>query len=172
MSHFTFDQQLSDAVRMDSSIHLTNSYRQSLKPSSNLNISGVNLNRSRSASRLSPSLLSHATKPLYRSKSPARRSKTPTRLGSTSGLGNLSNISNQGNGRKSQGGADRFIPNRSTTDMEFAQHSLVTDDDTGSLTVSDLEKRKMMEENLNPGDYSRILEDLARNEGEKEWQNG
>jgi len=157
MSHFTFDQQLSDAVRMDSSIHLTNSFRQSLKPSSNLNISGVNLNRSRSASRLSPSLLSHATKPLYRSKSPARRSKTPTRLGSTSGLGNLSNISNQGNGRKSQGGADRFIPNRSTTDMEFAQHSLVTDEDTDSLTVSDLEKRKMMEENLNPGDHSRIL---------------
>jgi len=159
MSHFAFEQQLSDAVRMDTSIHLNNSIlRQSLKPSSRLNVSGANLNRSRSASRLSPSLLSYPAKPLCRSKSPARRSKTPTRLGSTSGIGNVSNISNQGNGRKSQGGADRFIPNRSTTDMEFAQHSLVTDnDDTDTLSATDLEKRKMMEENLNLGDHSRIL---------------
>ena len=105
MSHFAFEQQLSDAVRMDSSLHLSNSIRrQSLKPSNRLNMSGVNLNRSRSASRLSPSLLSHPAKPLCRSKSPARRSKTPTRLSSTSGIGNLSNISNQANGRKSQGG--------------------------------------------------------------------
>ena len=108
-------------------------------------------------SRLSPSLLCQASKPLCRSKSPARRSKTPTRLSSTSNMGNLSNL-NQGNGRKSQGGADRFIPNRSTTDMEYAQHSVITDnEDTDSMSASDLEKRKMMEENLNPGDHSRIL---------------
>merc|ERR1719184_144192 len=146
MAHFAFEQQLSEAVRMDSSIHLSNSIlRQSLKPSNRLNISGANLNRSRSASRLSPSLLGHSAKPVCRSKSSARRSKTPTRLSSTSGLGNISSLGNQGgNGRKSQGGADRFIPNRSTTDMEFAQHSLITDsEDTDSLSATDLEKRKM-----------------------------
>ena len=101
MAQFAFEQQLSDAVRMDSSLHLSNSIRrQSLKPSNRLNMSGANLNRSRSASRLSPSLLCHSSKPLCRSKSPARRSKTPTRLSSTSGIGNMSNISNQANGRK------------------------------------------------------------------------
>jgi len=162
MSQFNFDQQLTDAVRLDRSINLNSSVsRQSLKPSNRLNVSGVNLNRSRSASRLSPSLLcgggGHKT---HRSKSPARRSKTPTRLGTSFGLGNVS-TNNGYNGRKSQGGSDRFIPNRSTTDMEFAQHSLANDTDktnTDSMvSAAEYEKRKMMEENLNPRDDSRIL---------------
>ena len=148
MSHFAFDQQLSDAVRMDRSLNNSIS-RQSLKPSNRLNISGA-LNRSRSASRLSPSLFAPGAKPASRSKSPSRRSKTPTRLNSTSGLGN------GGHWRKGQG-ADRFIPNRSTTDMEYAQHSLVSDNDTDSLSAAMHEKMKMMEENLKPGDNSKIL---------------
>ena len=48
MSHFAFEQQLSDAVRMDTSIHVNmprsvvrNGTRQSLKPTSRLNISGL-----------------------------------------------------------------------------------------------------------------------------------
>jgi len=148
-------------MRLDQSLNLNSSIaRQSLKPSNRLNVSGVNLNRSRSASRLSPSLLCQGSKPLCRSKSPARRSKTPTRLGtSLNNKGNV-NTSNMYNGRKSQGGADRFIPNRSTTDMEYAQHSLVNDSDTNTdpmISAAEYEKRKMMEENLNPGDHSRIL---------------
>lgn len=159
MSHFQFDQQLSDVVRLDKSINLNSSVsRQSLKPSNRLNVSGVNLNRSRSASRLSPSLLCPGAKPsVRRSKSPARRSKTPTRLGTT--FGNIGH-SNAYNGRKSQGGSDRFIPNRTTTDMEYAQHSLMNDTDNTTDTImsaAEYEKRKMMEENLNPGDHSRIL---------------
>ena len=155
MSHFTFDQQLSDAVRMDRSLNSSVS-RQSLKPSNRLNISGA-LNRSRSASRLSPSLLCPGIKPASRSKSPSRRSKTPTRFNSTSGLGNISSAG-QYNGRKSQG-ADRFIPNRSTTDIEYAQHSLVSDntDSVDNLSAAMYDKMKMMEENLKPGDNSRIL---------------
>ena len=156
MSHFTFDQQLSDAVRMDRSLN-TSISRQSLKPSNRLNVSTA-LNRSRSASRLSPSLCS-GYKPARRSKSPSRRSKTPTGLHSTSGLGNISNAG-QYNGRKSQG-ADRFIPNRSTTDMEYAQHSLsnsvVSDSNTDNMSAAMHEKMKLMEENLKPGDSSRIL---------------
>ena len=155
MSHFTFDQQLSDAVRMDRSLNNSIS-RQSLKPSNMLNVSGA-LNRSRSATRLSPSLLCPGYKPASRSKSPSRRSKTPTRLHSASGVGNISNAG-QYNGRKNQG-ADRFIPNRSTTDMEFAQHSLVSDTDntSDSLSAAMYEKMKLMEENIKPGEGSRIL---------------
>ena len=160
MSHFNFDQQLTDAMRLDQSLNSSAISRQSLKPSNRLNVSGVNLNRSRSASRLSPSLLCGASKPLHRSKSPARRSKTPTRLGTSFNKGCNISVNNGYNGRKSQGGSDRFIPNRTTTDMEYAQHSLVTDNDntnTGEISAAEYEKRKMMEENLNPGDHSRIL---------------
>ena len=44
--------------------------------------------------------------------------------------------------------------------MEYAQHSLMNDTDNTTDTVmsaAEYEKRKMMEENLNPGDHSRIL---------------
>jgi len=155
MSQFAFEQQLSDAVRMDSSIHLAAArplIRQSLKPTSRHNMSGGALNRSRSTSRLSPSLLMMGTKGVNRSKSPARRSKTPTRCGVKEVGGGATS------GRKSQG-SDRFIPNRSTTDMEFAQHSLLNtdDDNTDTMTAADLERKKKMEENLNPGADSRIL---------------
>ena len=48
MAHFAFEQQLSEAIKMDSSINLGNTSvrRQSLKPTSRLNIStGPGLNR-------------------------------------------------------------------------------------------------------------------------------
>jgi len=83
-----------------------------------------------------------------RSKSPAR-SKTPTRLG-------VNEIYN----KKSQNGADRFIPNRSTTDMEYASHSMVnSEEDTDNLSTTQLERRRLLEENLNVGNVtdSRIL---------------
>ena len=41
--------------------------------------------------------------------------------------------------------------------MEYAQHSLVSDNDTDSLSAAMHEKMKMMEENLKPGDNSKIL---------------
>jgi len=159
MSHFAFEQQLSEAVRMDSSIHVSSSSsrqynRQSLKPALRLNVpDSAGLNRSRSASRLSPSQLMKG-KNMNRSKSPARRSKTPTRCGVKEVGGSTTS------GRKSLG-PDRFIPNRSTTDMEFAQHSLINtdDDNTDSMTAADIERKKKMEENLNPGQQAdgRIL---------------
>jgi hypothetical protein len=47
MAHFAFEQQLSEAIKMDSSINLslTSVRRQSLKPTSRLNVSGAGLNR-------------------------------------------------------------------------------------------------------------------------------
>lgn len=161
MSQFLFDQQLSEAVRLDSSLHLSNSIiRQSLKP---VNFNGpVSLNRSRSASRLSPSLTSAGmcsatgNKPLARSKSPARRTKTPTRCGSSVGQQPAALTRNGSNG------CDRFIPNRSTTDLEYAQHSLGINDTQGveeSMTASQQDRKKMMGENLNcpDQDNTRIL---------------
>lgn len=154
MAHFAFDQQLSDAIKMDSSINLSTSMRrQSLKPTCRLNMSGPGLNRSRSACRLSPTnLLPPANKSNCRSKSPSRRSKTPTR--GTVGVGRKST-----NGM----GADRFIPNRSTTDMEHSMHSmLLSGEDTDSLTAGELERKKLMEENLLPGQTDRILSFKAK----------
>lgn len=153
MAHFAFEQQLSEAIKMDSSINLGNTSvrRQSLKPTSRLNIStGPGLNRSRSACRLSPGL-APPSKPAPRSKSPARRSKTPTR-----GTGGIS--------RKSSGVGDRFIPNRSTTDLEHSMHSMVVTDgeDTEGLTAGELERKKLMEENLRPGGDTRILSFKAK----------
>jgi len=132
MSHFNFDQMLSEAVELDSTINLNNSVsRMSLKPLS----TGSVLNRSRSASRLSPTLLS--SKP--NKKSPAR-SKTPTRLG-------FPEVYN----KKCSTGGDRFIPNRSTTDFEYASHSFVSaaEDDAENTSLAQQERRRLLEESLN-----------------------
>jgi len=149
MAHLNFDQQLSEAVQLDSTLNLTSSVsRMSLKPISRLNLSsGIGLNRSRSASRVSPTLLSTKPKQFNRSKSPAR-SKTPTRLG-------LPEVYN----KKSQSGADRFIPNRSTTDIEFSSFLVNSEEDTDNLSTLQLERRRLLEENLNVGNIaeSRIL---------------
>jgi len=150
MSHFNFDQQLTDALKLDTSLHLNSSIsRLSIKPAaSSLNMSG--LNRSRSASRVSPKLLSTKPKQLNRSKSPAR-SKTPTRLG----------VPEVYNTKKTGGGADRFIPNRSTADLELASHSIAnnTEEETNSLSSTQIERRRLLEENLSIGNVSeaRIL---------------
>ena len=154
MANFNFDQQLTDALKLDSTLYLNNSIsRFSLKPNPRGNLSGIGLNRSRSASRVSPSLLSTKPKQFSRSKSPAR-SKTPTRIGVNEVY------------KRAQNGADRFIPNRSTTDMEFASHSLATsEEDTDSLSSTQLERRRNLEENLNlnnQGGDSRILSFTAR----------
>lgn len=144
MSHFTFEQQLSDAARFDTSIHVSAVSRQSLKPSSRSNLSGLALNRSRSASRLSPNHSLSKGRVLNKSKSPAR-SKTPTRMG-------ILEVSQRNNG------ADRFIPSRSATDMEYASHSLRhTDEDADSQTAAQQDRRKLMEEMLNIRSESRIL---------------
>jgi len=147
---------------MDSSINISSSIRrQSLKPTSRqfLDIPGANLNRSRSACRLSPptTLLTgtNTNKSVCRSKSPARRSKTPTR--GTVG----------GGGVKPNGFGDRFIPNRSTTDLEHSMHSMLINsndsEDTDNLTAGEIERKKMMEENLKPGSSdTRILSFKAK----------
>jgi len=138
MSHFNFDQMLSEAVELDGTINLNSSVsRMSLKPMAAMANSG--LNRSRSASRLSPTLFNHKSIK-SKSKSPAR-SKTPTRLG-------LPEVYN----KKSTNGADRFIPNRSTTDFEYASHSFVaagSEEDTENLSLAQQERRRLLEESLN-----------------------
>lgn len=146
MAHFNFDQMLSEALELDSTINLNGSVsRMSLKP---MNTSA--LNRSRSTSRLSPSLL--GGRGTIKSKSPAR-SKTPTRLG----LPEL--------GKKLSNGADRFIPNRSTTDFEYASHSFVTtEEDSENLSLAQQERRRLLEESLNmsKNQDSRILSFKAK----------
>ena len=86
--------------------------------------------RSRSETRLHPALFNNS---LNKQASPGRnggnasnRCKTPTRQSnslldlSTAGMGN----GNNGQRSTTPCRGDRFIPNRSTTDKEYAQHSL------------------------------------------------
>ena len=57
--------------------------------------------------------------------------------------------------KKSQNGADRFIPNRSTTDMEYASHSMVnSEEDTDNLSTTQVIDN-MFHELLHPGLGSR-----------------
>jgi len=93
---------------------------------------------------------------LHTSKSPSRRSKTPnnscSRRVSTSSQGGCAG------GRPE--GADRFIPNRSTTDLEAAQHSLVADPSLATaeqrqLSLGEVERRRALQENLNPAASSK-----------------
>ena len=48
------------------------------------------------------------------------------------------------NTKKTGGGADRFIPNRSTADLELASHSIAnnTEDETNSLSSTQIERRR------------------------------
>lgn len=193
-SQFLFEDQLSEALRMDSSLHIssrgsptgpaaaaaaaTGHRRMSrLKSDSNPILAGSNssvgggLNRSRSAAGvLSPSSF------LNRGRSPsagrlngaAGRSKTPTRCG----LPEVSSSSRRGSMTPTRAlGQDRFIPNRSTTDFESANHSLVnaagggngSDEaaaaDGANISIADQQRRQTMKEILNPNQSSdsRIL---------------
>lgn len=146
MSQFNLEQELQSATRLDSSINVRPTGRSSSRPkplaslkradsgTSKLSTSsilaahngGLNrsssgaLNRSRSESRLAASLLSAV---------PAARSKTPTRVSNS--LVDLNKTPTHS--------SDRFIPNRSTTDFEMAQHSLSRsrDDLTSSGSSND-----------------------------------
>ncbi len=100
-----------------------------------LNYSNSVMNRSKSESRVHPALSNNSKVSPGRSGGSgggvlnARVNRTPNRLSNS-----LLDVSSAGasavngnNGRSttpSRGGGDRFIPNRSTTDKEFAQHSL------------------------------------------------
>ncbi len=144
MSHFSLEAEIQSAVRMDSSINVCRSAAAKKKPStgpgpgpgpglntsSKLSTSGL-MNRSRSESRLHTALFSSRS-----GVSPARgqqqslllqqqRRRSGSRGRPGGGSGSLLDLSSAGLS-KSPGriAADRFIPNRSTTDMEFAQHSL------------------------------------------------
>ena len=48
------------------------------------------------------------------------------------------------NTKKTGGGADRFIPNRSTADLELASHSIAnnTEEETNSLSSTQIERRR------------------------------
>ena len=135
MSQFSLEAEIQSALRLDSSINVQKSSMS--RPvgrnggGSVLNVSGKQfnasgLNRSRSESRLHTALFGGGGVAANNS----LRQQSQRRSGSRGRTGSLLDLSSTGGGSagssKSPGRmcSDRFIPNRSTTDMEFAQHSL------------------------------------------------
>ena len=126
MSHFNLEQQMQQALRLDSNITFNSSMNRSRATAK----TPANQKRPQSAGRAAnSSLLSNS---LNRSRVlgvqpsvvPAgiNRSTSTSRLGVSPGRNGNRNRSSSA-GRGSIGG-DRFIPNRSTTDLEQAHHSL------------------------------------------------
>ncbi len=152
MAQFQFEQELASAVRLDSTIHVVASKSSACASSrqsggndnSSLLLAKGNKNRSRSESRLHPGLFGSSASSSYRT-SPQQqqqqhqrsRSKTPTR---------------------GDCGGDRFIPNRSASDHELAQHAMAQSMRQGrcpEVTPADVEsvteqlRRQKMSEVLN-----------------------
>ena len=133
MSQFSLEAEIQSALRLDSSINVQKSSLS--RPvgrnggGSVLNVSGKQfnasgLNRSRSESRLHTALFGGGVTANNSLRQQQRRSGSRGRTGSLLDLSSTGGSS--GGSSKSPGRmcSDRFIPNRSTTDMEFAQHSL------------------------------------------------
>jgi hypothetical protein len=130
MAHFSLEAEIQSAMHgLDNSINVRK-VRATVKStggcglntsSKQFNTSG--LNRSRSESRLHTALFANSSRiGGGGGGSPKRRSVSRGRTG-----GSLLDLSSAGMNNKSPGrvaATDRFIPNRSTTDMEYAQHSM------------------------------------------------
>lgn len=135
MSQFSLEAEIQSALRLDSSINVQKSSMS--RPvgrgggGSVLNVSGKQfnasgLNRSRSESRLHTALFGGGGGGVAANNSLRQQRRSGSR-GRTGSLLDLSSTGGNSAGSSKSPGrmcSDRFIPNRSTTDMEFAQHSL------------------------------------------------
>ena len=133
MSQFTLEAEIQSALRLDSSINvqkpsMSRPLGRAAGGGNTLNVSGKQfntsgLNRSRSDPRLHTALFgAGAANNSLRQQKNRSGSRGRTRsLLDLSSTGGSSAGSSKSPGRMC---SDRFIPNRSTTDMEFAQHSL------------------------------------------------
>ena len=136
MSQFSLEAEIQSALRLDSSINVQKSsmHRPGGRAGggSVLNVSGKQfnasgLNRSRSESRLHTALFGGGGGIAANANNSLRQQRRSGSRGRTGSLLDLSSTGGNSAGSSKSPGrmcSDRFIPNRSTTDMEFAQHSL------------------------------------------------
>ena len=138
MSQFSLEAEIQSALRLDSSINVQKSSMH--RPGAGgragggsvLNVSGKQfnasgLNRSRSESRLHTALFGGGGGIAANANNSLRQQRRSGSRGRTGSLLDLSSTGGNSAGSSKSPGrmcSDRFIPNRSTTDMEFAQHSL------------------------------------------------
>ena len=142
MSHFNLEQQLQQALRLDSNITFNSSMNRSRATAKTPGASGK---RPQSAGRVAnSSLLSNSLnrsrvlgvqQPQIVAANGINRSTSTSRLGVSPGRKGQRNRSSSA-GRGSIGG-DRFIPNRSTTDLEQAHHSLANSNADNPFFTSD-----------------------------------
>jgi len=147
MSQYSLENDIRTATRMDTSLSkvpTTGSTwkRRALEVSnSSLNASlGLTTGSKFNNSATTGSGLKRLSESLTR-KTPSKKiSRSPSRLGEASP------------GRKTPGGGDRFIPNRSTTDYEASHHKMLrdklSDEPTEMLSPSKREYQRVMSENL------------------------
>lgn len=171
MSQFQLEQELQNALRLDTTISFNTS---ALNRSSRLrtNENGSAKKRNLSAGRTNSSLLSSS---MNRSRILAlqqpqsnlgvKRSTSTGRLVSPGRNG----VRNRSSSTGRNGGGDRFIPNRSTTDLEMAHHTLAnsgesiacnTDSNIMGDDITDQQRNQLSQQTaelLNPNRESRIL---------------
>ena len=137
MSQFNLEQQLQQALRLDSNITFNSSMNRS-RATAKTPAGGNSKRQAQSTGRTgaNSSLLNNSLnrsrvlgvqQPAQAQTNGINRSISTGRLGVSPGRNGNRNRSSSA-GRGSIGG-DRFIPNRSTTDLEQAHHSLVNTND-------------------------------------------
>lgn len=174
MSQFQLEQELQNALRLDTTISFNTS---ALNRSSRLRTTenGSSKNRNLSAGRTNSSLLSSS---MNRSRILAlqqpqasvgvKRATSTGRLVSPGRNGVRNRSSSTGRNGAGTSGGDRFIPNRSTTDLENAHHSLANSGESSSCNtdtnigddITDQQRIQLSQQTaelLNPNRESRIL---------------
>ena len=180
MSQFQLEQELQNALRLDTTINFNTSAlnrssrggrgsnENALSPkkraqsttgrSSNTSLMNSSLNRSRVLGIQQPSA--------SQNNGAVKRSSSTGRLVSPGRNGARNRTPSAG--RNGTVGGDRFIPNRSTTDLESAHHSLLnsngvqngTTEHTDDSNLTDQQRNQLSQQTaelLNPNRESRIL---------------
>jgi len=170
MAHFQLEQELQAALKLDSTINFNTSSALNRSSRQNTKENGSAKKRAASAGRSNSSLLNGS---LNRSRilgiqQPqalgTKRSTSTGRLAASPGRNGAKNRTTS----PGRIGGDRFIPNRSTTDMENARYSLANSGDsfagqTDSGDSGDITEQQRNQlshqtaELLNPNRESRIL---------------
>jgi len=175
MAHFQLEQELQAALRLDTTINFntsTNLNRSSRQMTNGEN--GSAKKRAQSAGRSNSSLLNGS---LNRSRVLGLHQPQAAGIKRSTSTGRAISPSRNGPGggakkrtpSAGRDGGDRFIPNRSTTDMENARYSLAnsgdsfacqTDGSSGDSDITDQQRIQLSQQTaelLNPNRDSRIL---------------
>ncbi|XP_013409650.1 cell division cycle protein 20 homolog [Lingula anatina] len=154
MSHFKFESDMNNLLKMDAPITKGPPMRwqrkqsEALGASMNCSISNVSMNGSICKTPMKPLNKSLSNSLLMGSKTPSGTNKTP---GLTKTPGKNKTPSRGSKTPKTPSGGDRFIPNRGATQFDVGHYKLMTEKSVEDemLSPSKREYQRAMNENLN-----------------------